>query len=51
VAGAEAFGVSSEAMRTILAQLDIDLKRRGETLRVAEFVAVSNKVAGLREVM
>jgi 16S rRNA (adenine1518-N6/adenine1519-N6)-dimethyltransferase len=51
VAGAEAFGVSSEAMRAILAQLDIDLKRRGETLSVAEFVAVSNMVTGLREVM
>jgi hypothetical protein len=38
-------------MRAILAELNIDLKRRGETLSVAEFVAVSNRVAGLREEM
>ena len=48
VSGAAAFGLSPEAMRTILAELNIDLKRRGETLSVAEFVAVSNMVAGLR---
>jgi 16S rRNA (adenine1518-N6/adenine1519-N6)-dimethyltransferase len=51
VSGAEAFGLSPEAMRAILAELNIDLKRRGETLSVAEFVAVSNMVAGLRAVM
>ena len=51
VAGAADFGLSPEAMRAILAELDIDLKRRGETLSVAEFVAVSNQVARLRGVM
>jgi 16S rRNA (adenine1518-N6/adenine1519-N6)-dimethyltransferase len=51
VSGAAAFGLSPEAMRGILAELNIDLKRRGETLSVAEFVAVSNRVSGLREVM
>ena len=35
-------------MRAILSELNIDLMRRGETLSVAEFVAVSNQVAGLR---
>jgi 16S rRNA (adenine1518-N6/adenine1519-N6)-dimethyltransferase len=49
VSGAAAFGLSPEAMGGILAELHIDLKRRGETLSVAEFVALSNKVAGLRE--
>ncbi|MDO9071441.1 MAG: hypothetical protein Q7V36_07985 [Deltaproteobacteria bacterium] len=48
VSGAAAFGLSPEAMRGILAELNIDLKRRGETLSVAEFVAVSNMVAGSR---
>ena len=48
VSEAAAFGLSPEAMRAILAELNIDLKRRGETLSVAEFVAVSNQVAGLR---
>ena len=51
VSGAAAFGLNPEAMRGILAELNIDLKRRGETLSVAEFVAVSNRVAGLRGVM
>ena len=49
VSEATAFGLSPEAMpRAILAELNIDLKRRGETLSVVEFVAVSNQVAGLR---
>ena len=51
VSGAAAFGLSPEAMRSILAELNIDLKRRGETLSVAEFVATSNQVARLRGVM
>jgi 16S rRNA (adenine1518-N6/adenine1519-N6)-dimethyltransferase len=51
VSGAEAFGLSPEAMRAILAELNIDLQRRGETLSVAEFVAVSNMVARLRGVL
>lgn len=51
VSGAAAFGLSPEAIRAILAELNIDLQRRGETLSVAEFVATSNQVARLREVM
>ncbi|MFA4904550.1 MAG: 16S rRNA (adenine(1518)-N(6)/adenine(1519)-N(6))-dimethyltransferase RsmA [Desulfobaccales bacterium] len=43
-AHAETFGLTSEAMRPLLADLGIDLKRRGETLSVAEFVEISNKV-------
>jgi 16S rRNA (adenine1518-N6/adenine1519-N6)-dimethyltransferase len=48
VADAAAFGLSPEAMRALLAELGIDLKRRGETLSVAEFVEISNQVAALR---
>ena len=48
VSGAAAFGLSPEVMRAILSELDIDLKRRGETLSTAEFVALSNRVVGLR---
>jgi 16S rRNA (adenine1518-N6/adenine1519-N6)-dimethyltransferase len=44
--GAEAFGLSPEAMRSLLADLGIDVKRRGETLSVAEFVEISNRVVG-----
>jgi 16S rRNA (adenine1518-N6/adenine1519-N6)-dimethyltransferase len=51
VSGAAAFGLSPEAMRALLAELNIDLRRRGETLSVAEFVATSNQVARLRGVM
>jgi 16S rRNA (adenine1518-N6/adenine1519-N6)-dimethyltransferase len=51
VSGAAALGLSPEAMRAILAELDIDPKRRGETLSTAEFVALSNRVATLRGVM
>jgi 16S rRNA (adenine1518-N6/adenine1519-N6)-dimethyltransferase len=48
VAHAATFGLNSEAMHTLLVELDIDLKRRGETLSVAEFVAISNKVVSAR---
>jgi 16S rRNA (adenine1518-N6/adenine1519-N6)-dimethyltransferase len=48
VAHAETFGLSLEAMRTLLGELGIDLKRRGETLSVREFVEISNKVAELQ---
>jgi 16S rRNA (adenine1518-N6/adenine1519-N6)-dimethyltransferase len=48
VAHAETFGLSLEAMRCLLAELGIDLKRRGETLSVAEFVEISNKVTELQ---
>ncbi len=48
VAQAGAFGLSLEAMRALLAELGIDPQRRGETLSVAEFVAISNKVTELQ---
>ena len=48
VAQAGAFGLSLEAMAALLAELGIDPQRRGETLSVAEFVAISNKVTGLQ---
>ncbi|HLD47784.1 MAG TPA: 16S rRNA (adenine(1518)-N(6)/adenine(1519)-N(6))-dimethyltransferase RsmA [Desulfobaccales bacterium] len=51
VSGAAALGLSPEAMRATLAELDIDPKRRGETLSVAEFVATSNQVTRLRGVL
>jgi 16S rRNA (adenine1518-N6/adenine1519-N6)-dimethyltransferase len=44
VAHAAAFGLNRESMRDLLAALHIDPQRRGETLSVAEFVAISNKV-------
>jgi 16S rRNA (adenine1518-N6/adenine1519-N6)-dimethyltransferase len=46
--GAAALGLSPEAIRAILAKLDIDPQRRGETLSVAEFVEISNQAAGVR---
>jgi len=48
VSQAADLGLSPVAMRALLAELNIDLKRRGETLSLAEFVAVSNQVAALR---
>jgi 16S rRNA (adenine1518-N6/adenine1519-N6)-dimethyltransferase len=48
VAHAAAFGLIPEEMRALLAQLSIDFQRRGETLSVAEFVELGNKVALLR---
>jgi 16S rRNA (adenine1518-N6/adenine1519-N6)-dimethyltransferase len=48
VSQAADLGLSPEAMRALLAELNIDLKRRGETMSLAEFVAVSNRVAVLR---
>lgn len=48
VSQAEAFGLSPAAMRALLAELNIDLKRRGETLSLTEFVEISNQVAPLR---
>lgn len=44
VAQAATFGLTPQEMRTILLTLDINLNRRGETLSVAEFVAVSNRM-------
>jgi 16S rRNA (adenine1518-N6/adenine1519-N6)-dimethyltransferase len=43
-AQAAAFGLSPEQMRAILAELDIDPLRRGETLSAAEFVTLSNAI-------
>jgi 16S rRNA (adenine1518-N6/adenine1519-N6)-dimethyltransferase len=48
VAHAGAFGLTPESLLALLAELDIDPKRRGETLSVREFVALSNKMAELR---
>jgi 16S rRNA (adenine1518-N6/adenine1519-N6)-dimethyltransferase len=48
VSQAGAFGLSPAAMRALLAELNIDLKRRGETLSLTEFVEISNRVAPLR---
>ena len=38
------FGLSPEQLRAILAELGIDPGRRGETLDLAEYVALSNKM-------
>jgi len=46
-ARAEGFGLEPEQLRAIFADLNIDPKRRGETLSLAEFVAVSNKISEL----
>ncbi len=46
VAHAANFGLTTEKMRAALLDLHIDPRRRGETLSVAEFVAVSNKISG-----
>jgi 16S rRNA (adenine1518-N6/adenine1519-N6)-dimethyltransferase len=48
VSQAEAFGLSPAAMRTVLAELNLDLQRRGEALTLTEFVEISNKAASLR---
>ena len=46
-ARAAAFGLSPEQLRAILTELAIDPVRRGETLSLAEFVALSNKISDL----
>jgi 16S rRNA (adenine1518-N6/adenine1519-N6)-dimethyltransferase len=40
------FGLTPEALRNILLLLDIDPGRRGETLSMAQFVALSNAIEG-----
>ena len=40
------FGIIPETMRNILLSLNIDPGRRGETLSVAQFVAISNAIGG-----
>jgi 16S rRNA (adenine1518-N6/adenine1519-N6)-dimethyltransferase len=46
-ARAATFGVSPEQLRAILTELAIDPGRRGETLSLGEFVALSNKMVEL----
>jgi 16S rRNA (adenine1518-N6/adenine1519-N6)-dimethyltransferase len=48
VVHARAFGLTSEALRALLAELELDPNRRGETLSVAEFVALSNRIVGAK---
>jgi 16S rRNA (adenine1518-N6/adenine1519-N6)-dimethyltransferase len=47
-ARAGTFGLTPEQLRTILSDLGIDPQRRGETLSLAEFVALSNRMIGIR---
>ncbi len=49
VAGAETLGLAPEQMRQVLAEFHLDPRRRGETLTLAEFVAISNRVAILKQ--
>ncbi len=49
VAGAEAVGLTPAQMRLVLTELNLDPQRRGETLSLAEFVALSNRVAILQQ--
>jgi 16S rRNA (adenine1518-N6/adenine1519-N6)-dimethyltransferase len=44
VVQAATLGLTPPGMRAVLTELGIDSQRRGETLSVAEFVAVSNKI-------
>jgi 16S rRNA (adenine1518-N6/adenine1519-N6)-dimethyltransferase len=48
VAHAAAFGLTPESLRDLLTDMNLDLTRRGETLSVAEFVTISNKITDLR---
>jgi 16S rRNA (adenine1518-N6/adenine1519-N6)-dimethyltransferase len=48
VSQAGVLGLRPETMGALLMELGLDLRRRGETLSLAEFVAVSNRVAVLR---
>jgi 16S rRNA (adenine1518-N6/adenine1519-N6)-dimethyltransferase len=49
VAEAPALGFSPARLRAILAELDLDPRRRGETLSLAEFVAIGNKMVESRK--
>jgi 16S rRNA (adenine1518-N6/adenine1519-N6)-dimethyltransferase len=46
---AASFGLAPEKMRAIFVALDIDPVRRGETLAVDQFVALSNAIGGGQE--
>ncbi len=48
VAKAPDFGLTKEQMRGILTDLEIDPSRRGETLTLAQFVLLSNRLAQIR---
>lgn len=48
-AGAASLGLSPEALLTTLKALGLDPGRRAETLSVAEFVALSNRLGALRQ--
>jgi 16S rRNA (adenine1518-N6/adenine1519-N6)-dimethyltransferase len=50
VSRAATFGLAPEEMRAILASLEIDPWRRGETLSVEQFVALSNAIGRAVEV-
>jgi 16S rRNA (adenine1518-N6/adenine1519-N6)-dimethyltransferase len=45
-ARAASFGLTPEQLRQIFSDLGLDPRRRGETLSLAEFVALSNKIRG-----
>ncbi len=44
IAPAAAFGLSPKQLRAILVELNLNPQRRGETLSLAEFVALSNNI-------
>jgi 16S rRNA (adenine1518-N6/adenine1519-N6)-dimethyltransferase len=48
VAHADSFGLNQETMRDLLTGMHVDLTRRGETLTVAEFVTLCNKITALK---
>ena len=48
-ARAATFGLSSDEMHRALTELSIDPVRRGETLSLAEFVALSNNIAEMKK--
>jgi 16S rRNA (adenine1518-N6/adenine1519-N6)-dimethyltransferase len=48
VSRAAAFGLAPEELKSILQELEIDPGRRGETLSVGEYVALSNRIVDLK---
>jgi 16S rRNA (adenine1518-N6/adenine1519-N6)-dimethyltransferase len=48
-ARADTFGLSPEQVRAILAELNLDPQRRGETLSLEEFVILTNRIGEMRE--
>jgi 16S rRNA (adenine1518-N6/adenine1519-N6)-dimethyltransferase len=47
VAHAATLGLNQDAMRDLLTEMHVDLQRRGETLTVAEFVTITNKITAV----